>query len=223
MQSRGSLSLPPTPLQRLPARPRFPVVAGLFLDRGPGVGQYCANPSPPGAAVADHFDTFIRRILSHEGGYSSDRTDPGNYTGGKVGVGQLKGTKYGIAANTYPNLDIKALTWEQAVDIYRRDFWDASKAGSLPAPVGFQLLDGAVNSGISRATRWLQRAAGVADDGIIGPNTRKAITAADPADLVMRFLAERLEFMTGLSNWPQHGKGWARRIAQNLRYGASDT
>ena len=173
--------------------------------------------------TADSFDHFIRRILSHEGGYSVDPKDPGNYTGGRVGVGTLKGTKFGIAANTYPNLDIKNLTWERAADIYRRDFWLASRADRLPPSVGFQLLDGAVNIGIRRATQWLQRAALVADDGIIGPITKRAVAAADPADIVMRFLAERLDFMTGLQNWPAHGKGWARRIAANLRHGAADT
>lgn len=173
--------------------------------------------------MADHFDVFIRRILSHEGGYSSDPKDPGNYTGGKVGAGKLLGTKYGIAANTYPHLDIKNLTWAQAVEIYRKDFWLASRADRLPPSVGFQLLDGAVNSGIRQATRWLQRAVRVADDGIIGPITKRAVRDADPADIVMRFLAERLDFLTGLRNWQNHGRGWARRIAANLRHGAADT
>ena len=172
--------------------------------------------------MPDNFDAYIARILSHEGGYSADRSDPGNWTGGKPGVGVLKGTKFGIAANTYPNLDIKDLTWEKAKEIYRRDFWVASKAGQLPPAVGFQLLDGAVNSGIGRATQWLQRAARVADDGVLGPVSRAAIMAADPSDLAMRFLAERLEFMTGLRNWGVHGKGWARRIAANLRFAADD-
>lgn len=175
-----------------------------------------------GIGMADKFDTFIRRILSHEGGYSTDRTDSGNWTGGRVGVGTLKGTKFGIAANTYPTLDIKNLTWDTAAALYRRDFWDASKASLLPPVVGFQLLDGAVNSGVRRATQWLQRAVRVADDGIIGPATLAAIKAADPNDLVFRFLAERLEFMTGLVNWQHHGKGWARRIATNLRLAADD-
>lgn len=189
-------------------------------------GRHCGGTiggkTAQGIGMADKFDTFIRRILSHEGGYSTDRTDPGNWTGGRVGVGTLKGTKFGIAANTYPTLDIKNLTWETAAALYRRDFWDAAKAASLPPAVGFQLLDGAVNSGVRRATQWLQRAARVADDGIIGPASLAAIKAADPNDLVFRFLAERLEFMTGLVNWPNHGKGWARRIAANLRLAAED-
>jgi hypothetical protein len=39
----------------------------------------------------------------------------------------------------------------------------------------------------------------------------------------MRLNAERLDFMTRLKNWPHHGRGWARRIAANLRYGATDS
>ena len=52
--------------------------------------------------TTDNFPPFIDRLLSHEGGYSSDRQDPGNWTGGQVGLGELKGTKFGIAANTFP-------------------------------------------------------------------------------------------------------------------------
>jgi lysozyme family protein len=160
--------------------------------------------------MADRFADFINRILSHEGGYVNDPRDPGGET------------QWGISKRTYPTVNIKTLTRDQAIALYKRDFWDASKASSLPPSVGFQLLDAAVNSGIGQATRWLQRAARVADDGRIGPATLAAIKAADPNDLVLRFLAERLEFMTGLKTWTTFGKGWARRIAQNLKYGAED-
>lgn len=170
----------------------------------------------------DRFDEFIERLLDHEGGYSSDRADPGNWTGGQVGVGVLKGTKYGIAANTYPELDIRNLTWEQAKAIYRRDFWQAARCDLMRPSIAFQLLDGAVNSGVRRASMWLQEAAGTKVDGVIGPQTLGAVQATDHNDLCFRFLASRLEFMTGLRNWGQHGKGWARRIAGNLRWAARD-
>ncbi len=173
--------------------------------------------------MADQFDKFIRRILSHEGGFSDNRKDPGNWTGGKVGLGELKGTKFGIAANTYPHLDIRGLTWDQAAAIYRRDYWDKARCGELPPAVGYQLLDGAVNSGVGRATRWLQAAAGTTPDGVIGPMTLAAVASAEPCDLVLRFLAGRLEFMSELPAWQTFSKGWARRIAANMRYGAEDT
>lgn len=159
----------------------------------------------------DRFDTFIARLLSHEGGYTPGVGDPGGET------------KWGISKRSYPHLNIRDLTREDAIALYRRDFWERSRADDLAPAVGFQLLDAAVNSGIDQATRWLQRAIGVADDGVIGPVTLGALRIADPADVVARFNAERLDFMTRLSTWQSFGRGWARRIAQNLRYAAEDT
>ena len=168
------------------------------------------------------FDEVFARLIGHEGGFSDDPKDPGNWTGGRPGVGKLLGTKYGIAANTYPDLDIKALTLEQAKAIYRRDWWDKIHADQLPGAVAFQLWDFAVNAGISRAVISLQRAVGVADDGKLGPLTLAAVNAMPVPDVLARFNAERLDFYAGLSTWPAYGKGWARRVAGNLRYAAAD-
>lgn len=172
--------------------------------------------------MKNNFEVSMARLLPIEGGYSDDPDDPGNWTGGRKGVGKLLGTKYGIAANTYPNVDIKNLTWEQAKAIYKRDFWDVVNADVLPGAVVHSALDGAINSGPKRSIMWLQAAAGVADDGIWGPVTRAAIASADPNDLLARYNALRLMFMTRLSTWSKYGRGWARRIAQMLMYGAED-
>jgi lysozyme family protein len=159
----------------------------------------------------NQFTLAINRLLSNEGG---DVNDP-NDLGGE--------TKWGISKRSYPNLDIANLTRDQAIAIYKSDFWDKINGDAMPLGVGFQLLDFAVNAGISTAIRALQRAIGVADDGNFGQVSMAALKAADPADTIMRFLAERLMFMTGLSGWASFGRGWARRIAADLRYGATDT
>jgi lysozyme family protein len=83
-------------------------------------------------------------------------------------------------------------------------------------------LDAYVNTSPETVIRWAQRAAGVADDGKIGPVTLAALQCADPADLVLNFIASRIEYVTGLSTWDAFGKGWARRWAENLRYAAKD-
>ncbi len=80
-----------------------------------------------------------------------------------------------------------------------------------------------MNSGIETAVRYLQRALGVADDGHWGPVSQAAADKLSESDAIMQLNAERLDFMTRLRNWPNHGKGWARRIAGNLRYGAIDS
>lgn len=156
------------------------------------------------------FAVAIERTLGHEAGYVNDPNDPGGET------------KWGISARSYPLVDIKNLTREQAITIYKRDFWDKVHTDVLPDALDYQLLDSAVNSGIDQSIRFLQRALGVADDGHFGPYSKAALLKADHNDVLLLFLAERLEFMTRLKNWKAHGKGWARRIAQNLRFGAKD-
>lgn len=156
------------------------------------------------------FDKLIDRVLSHEGGYVNLAADPGGET------------KFGVSKRSYPHLDIKALTREAAVEIYRRDFWDRVQGDKLHPAVAFQALDAAINHGIGNSVRWLQRAAGVADDGVIGPMTLTALGRREPSDLVLLFNAERLDFYTKLSTWESFGRGWCRRVAGNLRFGAQD-
>jgi lysozyme family protein len=173
-------------------------------------------------AAADRFPIYIERVLQAEGGLSMRHDDPGNWTGGRVGVGQLLGTKFGIAANTYPHLDIPNLTKDQAIEIYRRDFWHPVHADTLPASVGYQLLDAAVQHGIGNTKKIMQRAVGVADDGQIGPATLTALLAMPADDLVLDFIAERTRFYCGCPGWPVYGRGWMLRMATNIRYAAQD-
>lgn len=157
------------------------------------------------------FDIAFDRIMDSEGGYVNNPDDPGGET------------KFGISKRSYPDLDIKNLTKEVAKKIYKRDFWNRINADKLPDGVAFQLFDFAINSGIETAVRYMQRALGVADDGHWGPVTQMAANVTTETDMIMQLNAERLSFMTKLNNWPISGKGWARRIANNLRYGALDS
>lgn len=168
------------------------------------------------------FDEAFDRLIGHEGGWSDDPKDPGNWTGGRVNVGTLKGTKFGIAANTYGDLDIANLTLAQARGIYYRDWWLKAGADQMDAAIVFQLWDFAVNAGISTAVRALQRAVRVADDGSIGPMTLRAVRAMAVTDVLMRFTAQRLRFYTSLSTWGTYGKGWTNRVAGQLDYAAED-
>ena len=157
------------------------------------------------------FDVAFDRLIGHEGGYSNNPKDPGGET------------NWGISKRSYPHLNIKTLTRGEAREIYRADFWKRVNADKLPDGVAFQLFDFAVNSGIETAVRYLQRAVGVADDGHWGAVSQKAADATSETDMIMLLNAERLDFMTRLKNWPDAGKGWARRIVGNLRYGAKDS
>jgi lysozyme family protein len=156
------------------------------------------------------FDVVFERVMGHEGGYVNDPDDPGQET------------RFGISKRSYPLLDIATLTREDAKEIYRVDFWQRVHGEDLVDGVAFQVFDFAVNSGVETAIRYLQRALGIADDGHWGPVSQAAAAAMAEPDIILRLTGERLDYMTRLKNWPVHGRGWARRIAQNLRYGADD-
>lgn len=168
-----------------------------------------------------NFDTAFDRLVGHEGAFSDDPKDPGNWTSGKVGAGLLKGTKYGIAANTYGHLDIKSLTLDQAKAIYLEDFWNVIGQGTHPA-VKFQFFDTAVNHGHGNAVRILQRAARVADDGAWGKVSQAALDAMDLNDQLLRVLGYRFKFWASLKKFDDFGRGWTNRGADNLLFAAED-
>jgi len=165
-----------------------------------------------------NFEQAFTALIGNEGNYTLNHKDRGNWTGGMSGAGQLRGTKYGISAASYPAVDIKNLTLEAAKAIYFRDFWNPLFPDILPDIVRFDVFDTAVNSGVERAAKLLQKALGVVADGDIGPKTKAAIIAADSKTLDKRFSGQRLLFITGLpqSQWEAFGKGWVNRIAGNL-------
>ncbi|MDN5641345.1 MAG: secretion activator protein [Acinetobacter sp.] len=168
------------------------------------------------------FDQAFERLIGHEGKFTNDRQDRGNWTTGVIGKGQLNGTKYGISAMTYPDLDIKSLSLEQAKTIYKRDWWDKINADQIEPALVFQVWDFAINAGMGTAKRKLQLAVGVLDDGIIGNLTIQAINKADLNDILLKFNAERLKYYTSLSTWPRYGKGWTLRVGSQLNYAAMD-
>lgn len=157
------------------------------------------------------FEQAFDRVMGHEGGYVNDPDDAGGET------------KWGISKRSYPNVDIKALTRNEAAAIYLDDFWNRLHADELPDDVAFQLFDFAINSGVETAVRYYQRALGVANDGHWGPVSQAAADKMSASDQIMRLTAERLDYQTRLSGWERFGKGWARRAAQNLRYAAEDS
>lgn len=140
---------------------------------------------------------FLRKV---EGGFTANARDPGNWTSGRVGVGKLVGTKYGIAANTYPKLAIRDLTEDAAIAIYYRDFfkgrWDA-----LPLPLAFVATDAGVNCGVKRPLPWVDR------------------VRSEPVDRAVRdFCALNLAFHKSLRTWSTFGRGWERRISDEQSY-----
>jgi lysozyme family protein len=163
--------------------------------------------SPP---AGDRFARAIDRVLIHEGGDADDPRDAGGRT------------RWGISQRTYPTLDIATLTRTEAITLYRRDFWTPLQGDALPPALAFQALDAAVNHGVGRTVRWLQRLTGATIDGRLGSATFAAIRGANEARLIERLLALRLDLYAEHPQFAAFGRGWTRRIAENLRHAARD-
>lgn len=161
------------------------------------------------------FDRAFDRVLGHEVGYVNHPNDPGGETNWGITVAVARAHGYTGSMRDLPR--------DVAKEIYRNDYWRKVEADSFHPAIGFQLFDLAVNHGPKTAIKLLQRAVGVADDGVIGPITRRAVHALHPYAVVMRANAERIDYYTKLAAWPTFSKGWVRRVAGNLRYGAQDT
>jgi lysozyme family protein len=129
-----------------------------------------------------------------------------------VGRGELRGTKYGISAAAYPGLDIETLSEQDAEDIYRRNYYEPLHGDELKLPVVLVLFDGAVNAGLRRAVIWLQQAASLPADGVLGAQTLAVVNAADALVLAREMLARRLNFYASLPTWTDFGLGWSRRV-----------
>ncbi len=105
------------------------------------------------------FEVGFNEVMQVEGGRSLDPDDRGNWTSGRIGVGILRGTKYGISAMSYPHLDIQKLTLDEAMAIYRCDYWDRlylDQIGLHFPKVARMLFNLGVNCGNPNATKFLQ-------------------------------------------------------------------
>lgn len=129
----------------------------------------------------------------YEGGWSDHKADPG----GK--------TMYGVTERVFhawlrgqgkPIRPVRSITLDEAKALYKAEYWYAAKCEGLAAGVDLAVYDPAVNSGVSRARKWLEASIGGQD-----------------VQTIKRICAARLSFVRSLATWKHFGKGWARRIA----------
>lgn len=157
------------------------------------------------------FDDAFTALIGNEGGYSNNPADPGGET--------MWGITARVAHGWGYQGEMKDLPLETAKAIARKFYWDPFQCDQFDERVAFQVFDASYNGG--HPAQWLQQAAGVTADGAIGAITVAAVRAADPMKIVILFNASRIFYYTSLGTWASFGKGWANRIAGNLRRAAS--
>ncbi len=172
------------------------------------------------------FATAHAIVARWEGGLVDDPHDRGGLTRWGISLRMLIGRGLDLNNDGVVNRrDIRDMTAEQAVKIYHRDYWVAAACPALPHALRLPVYDCAVNQGVGRATRLLQRAVRTTPDGIIGPKTLRAVNLAyqrsAPA-LISEFCARRAVHYSGLSQVVRYGLGWFRRLFDIHRWALED-
>ena len=155
------------------------------------------------------FINIIDKVLENEGGYVSDENDNGG------------ATKYGISKRSYPKIDIKNLSLDDAKFIYYRDFWQPQLYSEIrPESIAGKVFDLSVNVGTKRANELLQRAlravgCTVKEDGILGKCTLTAINLADEKELLAALKSESAGYYRSIvyknSTQEKFLNGWLKR------------
>ena len=162
--------------------------------------------------MLDNFIKSLEAVLEHEGGYVDHPKDPGGRT--NMGITQAVYEKY--LKRSVTEEEMKDIKIGDVRIIYKTNYWDKVNGDDLPSGVDFCVFDWAVNSGVSRSSKALQKIVGATSDGVIGPNTLKAVYSIDAQTIITKLTDDREAFYKKLSTFDTFGKGWTRRNQETL-------
>ena len=154
------------------------------------------------------FNKCIEVVLKSEGGYVNHPNDPGGET------------NMGICKRNYPDLDIKNLTRNQAIQIYHADYWNKMNLLDIyDENLILHLFDMGVNAGIRTAIKMVQKIVEAEVDGIIGNETVLLINNY-PDDLTPLYITERKKYYFSLArrkpNLQVFLAGWLNRVDRTV-------
>ena len=162
--------------------------------------------------VTGRFRRAVDYLLSLEGGYVRHASDKGGET------------NFGISKRSYPLLNIRALTRDDAMQIYHKDFWTPLRLDELLSErLARAVFNFGVHAGIGPAAKVLQRAVNgcgraLAVDGHVGPATIAAANRIGEEALAPAVKREILAHYEAIVRKdPTQAvflRGWTNRIAE---------
>ena len=158
--------------------------------------------------MIENYAKSLAQVLLSEGGYVNDPLDSGSAT--NFGVTQVVYDDWRVAQGVAPQ-SVRAIAAPEVAAIYRNQYWNSVLGDVLPDGVDYAVFDFAVNSGVSRASRFLQATVGAAPDGLIGPVTIGKI--GDPKLCIDNLCDKRQAFLESLPTFNHFGKGWTARVS----------
>lgn len=164
-------------------------------------------------------NVLIPFVLHYEGGFVNDPKD----SGGATNKGITLNTFRSVYGRTKSVEDLKKLTNEQWRHIFKTLYWDKCKADMInDQSIANMLVDFAVNSGVTRAVKKIQKIVGVVSDGICGLQTLSAINSSNPRQTFEKLKAARLKYLQDVVKATpvkaRFLKGWNKRV-NAIEYG----
>lgn len=162
-------------------------------------------------------EKMIPHIRRWEGGYSNDPDDAGGCT------------MYGVTIKTYQKYfgadkncnDLRFITEAEWLHIFKKGYWDKIKADKISNQKIAELcVDMLWGSGPITAIKKIQAALGLKADGIVGPQTLKALNSEDSEAVFTQLWNMRkrwLETIAQRGNNKKFLKGWLNRL-NSIRY-----
>jgi lysozyme family protein len=176
--------------------------------------------------VSSTVDRMIDDVIRREGGYVDHPADRGGPT--KFGITQTTLARH--CGRPVGAAEVRALSLDQARQIYRRDYYLGPRIDQLPARIQPFVFDSAVNHGAPRAICFVQQVCnaagfasggGLAVDGVCGSRTVRAAHDADWAMkdwLLAALIEERRNFYHGIvARDPSQLRfldGWLARLGE---------
>jgi len=157
----------------------------------------------------ERFEAAFKFMIAHEGGYINDSKDRGG------------ATKFGISKRSYPKINIKSLTIDDAKAIYKRDFWDNQRYKDInDITLSIKIFDLSVNMGPINAHKLIQKAlncegGNILEDGVLGSRTITTVNNSDISSLIKALIKEAENYYTNLvkedPNQKKFLNGWITR------------
>ena len=157
--------------------------------------------------MRENFDKSLQLLLKHEGGFVNHERDPG----GMTNLGVTKNVYEEWLGYEVDKQDMMKLTPEDVAPIYLNNYWIKANCDELPSGLDYVVFDWAVNSGVSRSSKGIQKCCGAEPDGVIGPKTLQLILGQDTNFMIEKFKEVRQSFYEGLNHFDAFGRGWTRR------------
>lgn len=139
----------------------------------------------------DAFAKALDIVLGHEGGYSDHKADRGGKT--MYGITQLTFNMW-LTKHNLPTRPVRSLTKSEMQQIYRQEYWTKASCQYMTEKLAICHFDAAVNHGLGRAAKLLQKAVGVAEDGVIGQKTLDAVQSIPENIVIREYLNARDDF-----------------------------